>query len=104
MTSTKNKINYRYLFKDIVSGFSEVEIEGELFFIKHLSALDQVELEVLEEKFYEAAKTKGLPTQEESLKRLEEEEMWLPKDETKIIEQKKYLVLIDALQDAYNIF
>jgi len=91
VTSTKNKINHRYLFKDIVCGFSEVEIEGSLFFIKHLSALDQVELEVLEEKFYDAAKEKGLPTEEESMKRLQEEEMWLPEDETKITEQKRYI-------------
>tara|TARA_Y100000310_G_C20629834_1_gene788012 strand:+ start:762 stop:1751 length:990 start_codon:yes stop_codon:yes gene_type:complete len=96
VTSTKNKVNYRYLFKDIVSGFSEVEVGGELLFIKHLSALDQVELEVLEEKFYASAKAKGLPTEEESLKRLEEEQMWLPEDEAKITEQKKY---IESLQN-----
>ena len=96
MTSTKNKVNYRYLFKDIVCGFSQVEIEAQPLFIKHLSALDQVELEVLEEKFYTLAKEKGLPTQKESLERLEEEELWLPEDEARLVEQEKY---IESLQN-----
>jgi len=96
VTSVKNKINYRYLFKDIVSGFSEVEVKGGSFFIKHLSALDQVDLEVLEEKFYQSAKKKGLPTEEENLERLKEELLWLPEDELQITEQKKY---VESLQN-----
>ena len=62
MRSEANKVNYRYLFRDIVVGFCEVDIEGKTLFVKHLSALDQVNLEVLEEQFFAKAKNRGLPT------------------------------------------
>lgn len=96
MSSTrKTTVNYRYIFKDIVSGFSEVDYEKEIFFVKHLSALDQVDLEVLEEKFYDKAKKRGLPTEEDMLERLEEEEMWLGKDEAEITKQQKYITQLE---------
>ena len=89
--TTKSKVNYRYLFKDIVSGYSEVEYNQRLFFVKHLSALDQVDLEVLEERFFKRAKDRGLPTEKEILDRLEEEEMWLDKDQAEIDKQQQYI-------------
>ena len=96
MSSTqKTAVNYRYIFKDIVSGFSEVDYDGQIFFVKHLSALDQVDLEVLEEKFYDKAKKRGLPTEEDILERLEEEEMWLGKDEAEITKQQKYIAQLE---------
>ena len=71
MRSAANKVNYRYLFRDIVVGFCEVDIEGKTLFVKHLSALDQVNLEILEEQFFTKAKNRGLPTEQEALDRLE---------------------------------
>ena len=91
MRSAANKVNYRYLFRDIVVGFCEVDIEGKTLFVKHLSALDQVNLEVLEEQFFTKAKNRGLPTEQEALDRLEEEEMWAKGDEAEIERQKQYL-------------
>ena len=93
--TNKPKINYRYLFKDIINGYSEVEHSGKKFFVKHLSALDQVDLEVLEEKFFDAAKKRGVPTKEEALERLKEELLWSEEDESKIKEQKDF---IDGVQ------
>ena len=91
MRSVANKVNYRYLFRDIVVGFCEVDIEGKTLFVKHLSALDQVNLEVLEEQFFTKAKNRGLPTEQEALDRLKEEEMWAKGDEAEIERQKQYL-------------
>jgi len=89
--SVANKVNYRYLFRDIVVGFCEVDIEGKTLFVKHLSALDQVNLEILEEQFFTKAKNRGLPTEQEALDRLKEEEMWAKEDEAEIERQKQYL-------------
>jgi len=89
--SAANKVNYRYLFRDIVVGFCEVDIEGKTLFVKHLSALDQVNLEILEEQFFTKAKNRGLPTEQEALDRLKEEEMWAKEDEAEIERQKQYL-------------
>ena len=91
MRSAANKVNYRYLFRDIVVGFCEVDIEGKTLFVKHLSALDQVNLEILEEQFFTKAKNRGLPTEQEALDRLKEEEMLAKEDEAEIERQKQYL-------------
>ena len=91
MRSKPNKVNYRYLFRDVVLGFCEIDLEGKTLFIKHLSTLDQVDLEVLEGKFFTKAKNRGLPTEQEALDRLEEEEMWAKGDEAEIERQKQYL-------------
>ena len=69
MTSTHDQVNFRYLFKDIVQGFSEVEVNGATLYVKHLSSLDQVDLEVLEETFRNKAQKRELPTEEEALAR-----------------------------------
>ena len=91
MRSQPHKVNYRYLFRDIIEGFCEIEIEGETLFIKHLSTLDQVDLEVLEGKFFTKAKNRGLPTEEEALERLQDEEMWTKGDEAEIKRQEQYV-------------
>ena len=91
MRSKPHKVNYRYLFRDIVVGFCEVDVKGKTLFVKHLSALDQVDLEVLEEQFFTKAQNRGLPTEQEALDRLQEEEMWTKGDEAEIERQKQYL-------------
>ena len=102
MRSEANKVNYRYLFRDIVVGFCEVDIEGKTLFVKHLSALDQVNLEVLEEQFFAKAKNRGLPTEQEALDRLKEEEMWTKGDEAEIERQRQYLKGVeDTRQQLY---
>ena len=97
MTLADDKVNFRYLFKDIVQGFSEVNFEGVPLYVKHLSSLDQVDLEELEELFFNKATKRGLPTEEETLTRLKEEDMWTAADTTKLTEQEKY---VESLQNA----
>ena len=97
MISTDEKVNFRYLFKDIVHGFSEVNFEGVALYIKHLSALDQVDLEELEESFFHKASKRGLPTEKEILTRLKEEGMWTAADIAELTEQEKY---VESLKNA----
>jgi len=96
MTSTHDKVNFRYLFKDIVQGFSEVKVNGVTLYVKHLSSLDQVDLEELEEVFRDKAQKRELPTEEEALDRLREEEMWTAKDESDISQHKLH---VEALEN-----
>ena len=95
MTSTHDQVNFRYLFKDIVQGFSEVEVNGATLYVKHLSSLDQVDLEVLEETFRNKAQKRELPTEEEALDRLREEEMWTKKDDSEISQQKLHVQALE---------
>ena len=91
MISAHDKINFRFLFKDIVEGLSEVKIDDQILFIKHLSALDQTNLEQLEEEFFKSASERGLPSEKEILARLEEEGLWGKEDESKISQQSEYI-------------
>ena len=85
------KVNYRYLFRDIVYGHSRVEFRDNDVFIKHLSALDQVDLEVLDEKFFEKAKKRGLPTRADALIRLKEEGLWGDTEEGELKTHEEYV-------------
>jgi len=102
MISPHDKINFRFLFKDIVEGFSEVKIDDKIFFIKHLSALDQTNLEQLEENFFKSAYDRGLPSEKEILVRLKEEGLWEKGDESKISQQAEYVKsLVNARKQLY---
>jgi len=92
MTSTtQNDVNYRQLFKDLVFGWSTIRLGGLSAHLKHLSVFDQVDIEEVRTSFYANAKERGLPTEEEALSRLKEEELWASSDESKIIEQEKFV-------------
>jgi hypothetical protein len=81
----------RESLKDIKNGFSECEILNKKAFIKHLSIFDQSEIETMQNEFYEDAKKRGLPTEEESLKILLDNEIWTNKDEAELLKIKSYL-------------
>tara|TARA_R100000008_G_scaffold11224_1_gene5610 strand:- start:2495 stop:3493 length:999 start_codon:yes stop_codon:yes gene_type:complete len=94
MTSTtqaKNDVNLRHIFKDLVFGWSHIFDYDKPAYLKHLSVFDQVDIEEIRQGFYENAKKRGLPTQEDALKRLEEEGLWTSHDEGKIKQQEQYL-------------
>ena len=92
MTSiTQNDVNYRQLFKDLVFGWSPIYLDKLSAHLKHLSVFDQVDIEQVRTSYYNNAKERGLPTEKEALSRLKEEELWRPSDETKIIEQEKFV-------------
>ena len=102
MILAHDKINFRFLFKDIVEGFSEVKIDDKILFIKHLSALDQTSLEQLEEDFFKSAYDRGLPSEKEILVRLKEEGLWGKGDESKVSQQAEYVKsLVNARKQLY---
>ena len=92
MTSTPPAdVNFRGLFRDVAYGCSQFPHIGTTAYLKHLSVFDQVNIEEVRSDFYRKAKGRGLPTSEESLKRLDDEGLWTSVDEGKIKEQEVYL-------------
>ena len=89
--SQPKKINLRYIFRDVVQGFSQGIWKDQDVYIKHLSALDQVDLEEIDQSYFDRAQKKGLPTREEALERLKEEELWLNEDQRILDEHQTYL-------------
>ncbi len=92
MTSTNQaNVNFRHIFRDVVFGWSQIIHNKQPAYLKHLSVFDQVDIEDIRDSFYQKAKKRGLPSEEEALERLKEEDLWTPQDEAKILEQKNYL-------------
>jgi hypothetical protein len=82
---------YRQIFRDIVRGYSEVTIDGSLFYIKHLSALDQVEIDEVRDRYFKIALDKGLSTQKDILQSLRKDNIWTEEDENKISRLKLFI-------------
>jgi len=84
-------VKRRKIFRDVVRGYSSTILDEDFVYIKHLTPHDQVELEEIEEKYFNAALRRGVPTEEEMLAFLKEEGDWGDKDE-KFIEDKEYFL------------
>jgi hypothetical protein len=82
------KTAHRKIFRDVVRGYSDSVLNGRVVYIKHLTPHDQVDLEEIEQRYFNKAKARGVPTEEEMLKILEEDNQWTVDDE-KFINKKK---------------
>lgn len=85
---------YRRAFRDIVRGFSSVDYNGSLVYIKHLSPHDQVELEELTEFYRDQAESRGLPTNAEMLELLKEQGDWTDADEKEITKTQSFIEIL----------
>jgi hypothetical protein len=81
----------RRIFRDVVRGYSTALFNDKLVYIKHLTPHDQVELEEIEERYFDSALSRGVPTEQDMLSFLRDEEQWTEEDE-KFIEEKTFYV------------
>ena len=72
--------NFRAIFYEIVQGFSRAAD----FYIKHLHAAEQSNLDSYYDDFFADGKKRGLPTTESRLALLEKQKLWAKEDEDKI--------------------
>ena len=94
--------SHRNIFKEICDGYSIVDTEFGIFYVKHLSYSDNTELENLHDKFFNEAKKRGLPTVEDSLENLKQEGFWSAKKEAELKEQESFLLkLINNKKNIY---
>lgn len=84
-------VKRRKIFRDVVRGFSTTTLEEDFVYIKHLTPHDQVELEEIEEKYFNIALRKGVPTEEDMLVYLKDEGQWTDKDEKFIQDKELFL-------------
>ena len=61
---------YRRVFRDIVEGRTDVLINDDKYYIKHLSALDQVDIDDVKDQYYQNALKRGIPKKQEVLDKL----------------------------------
>ena len=83
-------VKRRKIFRDVVRGFSTTTLEEDFVYIKHLTPHDQVELEEIEEKYFNIALRKGVP-EEDMLAYLKDEGQWTDKDEKFIQDKELFL-------------
>jgi hypothetical protein len=87
--SQQNK--YKKAFRDIKNGFSEIKVLENLFYLKHLSLEDQVDIDQIYDIYFDEAKSRGVPTNDETLKRLIEEKQWSTKQESLIKQEEDFI-------------
>ena len=87
--SQQNK--YKKAFRDIKNGFSEIKVLENLFYLKHLSLEDQVDIDQIYDYYFEEAKSRGVPTNEETLNRLIEEKQWSKRQESLIKQEEDFI-------------
>ena len=81
----------RQSFNDICLGYSIGNILGRRTYIRHLSHVHQIGYEQLEKKFFDNAKSKGLPTEEDRVKILKKDGRWTDKQEKEINDIRLYV-------------
>lgn len=82
---------YKKAFRDIKNGFSEIKVLEDLFYLKHLSLEDQVDIDQIYDIYFEEAEKRGVPTNDDTLKRLVDEKQWSNKQES-LIKQEEHLI------------
>jgi hypothetical protein len=82
---------YKKAFRDIKNGFSEIKVLENLFYLKHLSLEDQVDIDQIYDYYFEEAKNRGVPTNDETLKRLIEEKQWSSRQESLIKQEEDFI-------------
>jgi hypothetical protein len=87
--------DYRKIFKEIVEGHTKAKADGQTYYIKHLTSLDQVDIDEIRSNYLTDAIKRGIPTEEEVLAALKKDGHWSDSDEDEI---KRLDLFISQLQ------
>ena len=82
---------YRKIFRDIVRGYSILKENETLFFAKHLTVQDQVDLDEVYSHHYTIAQARGLPTEAEASLFLKKEGLWTGEEERESFQKEIYI-------------
>lgn len=87
-----DKALLKVIFAEVIKGFTYAEIPqyGEVC-IRHLTNLDSAGIDLIKKQYFERAESKGLPTEKERLKDLNDLGQWTEEQDKYIQEQKKFL-------------
>lgn len=83
--------NLQKIYRDICKGYSSDYWENTPIYIKHFDNFDQSDIDDFYEKELEKSIKIGIPTKEEKLNWLVENELWNNENEKLLIEQKDYV-------------
>jgi hypothetical protein len=90
-----NDKEYKSIFRDVCHGYSFVKSSVGNFFVKHINYEDQILLDDLRKDYFDEAKKRGLPTTEEALANLKEENLWTSSQETDLNQEESFLLKLE---------
>jgi len=77
---------------EIFDGYSRFDLNGQTLFFRHFSLRDQNLISNNFERYKNLAINRGIETEEETYKRLKEDESWTSDDDLKIAELESYIL------------
>ena len=93
----------RSAYFDILEGYSSIEVEGEQAYIKHFDLQTQTIIDNYYQEVFRKAKSKGLLTYEESLRKVIDDGSWTEEEEEQLkITEKSLTRLKDGIANALN--
>ena len=101
----------RRAFLDICNGYSSMIYNGETLYIKHLSHKEHLNLDELQERYFQYGKSKGVPDEKEQLLYLKKEGLWTDKDQLNLTRQEsavarmidgKRLIALPSMLERHN--
>ena len=85
------------VYKDILKGYTVVRRGEKSYFIKHFSDIDHGFINEYKQGCYNSAKGKGIQTEQQQLKMLEEQEVWSKEEELNFYRKKQEInTLLDT--------
>lgn len=83
--------NLRLIYSSIIKGSSSFLLDKNLYYIKHLSALDSCDIDIKKQEYFELAKSRGYITYQDKYNQLIEKKLWTVEKENLLKEYKDFL-------------
>lgn len=86
-----NNDNLKLIYSSIIRGASSFLLDKNLYYIKHLSALDSSDIDIKKQEYFELARSRGYITYSEKYNELISKNLWTVEKENLLKEYKDFL-------------
>lgn len=83
--------NLRRIYGEICRGYSEITWNDRPVYVAHLTTFDQTEIDFIQEEAMEIAVRRGIKSEKERLKWLEDKQIWTRKQESELNGHRGYM-------------
>lgn len=98
-----SEVQLRRIYRDIWRGFSQIKLENEPIYVKHLSVFDQTDIDIIKDEAFNTVRSRGIKTESEKLKWLNEKGLWTKKDEVEMSAQQAYVENLEKTKNKLGI-
>ncbi len=83
---------FRFFFNQIVKGYSAAKLDKKNIYIKHLTPIEQGEIDGEYLYFYNKGASRGLQTEETKLSLIKKQNLWTDEKDKDIENKRSYLI------------